>query len=80
MDLLTDFYRLHYSGKLALHLIPVQRLNDYMVLFDTIESSDSDTEFDRQMKDFAYAFKCFLNAKDYVDIEFQEDIMKIFIA
>lgn len=67
MDLLTDFYRLHYSGKLALHLIPEQRLQDYMTLFDAIEHSDSDTEFDRQMKDFAYAFKCFLNAKDSED-------------
>lgn len=80
MDLLTDFYRLHYSGKLALHLIPEQRLNDYMVLFDAIEHSDSNTEFDRQMKDFAYAFKCFLNAKDYTDIESREEIMKIIIA
>lgn len=69
-DILLDFYRLHYSGKLALPLIPEQRLKDYMTLFDTIERSDSDTEFVRQMKDFAYAFKCFLNAKDYTEIEF----------
>lgn len=70
MDLLTDFYRLHYSGKLAMSLIPEQRIKDYMMLFDTIERSNSNTEFDRQMKDFAYAFKCFLNANDYTDIEF----------
>lgn len=70
MDLLTDFYRLHYSGKLSLHLISEQRLNDYKILFDTIEHSDSNTDFDRQMKDFAYAFKCFLHAIDYTEVEF----------
>lgn len=59
LDLLTDFYRLHYSGPLALSLIPQQRLKDYERLFNAIGKNCEQSEFMQQMKDFAEAFRCF---------------------
>lgn len=69
LDLLVDFYRLHYSGRLALNMISAERLKDYDVLFKEIEKSKSDSEFVQQMRDFSYAFKCFLNERDEADFD-----------
>ena len=63
-DLLLDFYRLHYSGTLALPSIPAKRIKEYNILFHAAEQATSDTELIRQMRSFAYAFRCFLNDKD----------------
>lgn len=68
-DLVLDFYRLHYSGTLALPLIPQERLSQYLVLFGAIEKNSETSEFMTQMRDFATAFKCFLNDEDVVDVE-----------
>ncbi len=68
-DLLLDFYRLHYSGDLALTLIPKERLGQYAILFDAINQSNEKSDFMSQMRDFAIAFKCFLNEKDDVDMD-----------
>lgn len=64
LDLLTDFYRFHYSGSLALRIIPSERLKDYELLFEAIERSEEQSEFMSQMRDFEYAFKCFMNKLD----------------
>lgn len=68
-DLLIDFYRLHYSGSFALDYIPKERLEGYYVLFDSVEKSDKNTEFIKLMKDFVFAFKCFLNDEDETNFE-----------
>lgn len=59
LDLLVDFYRFHYSGNLALRYITQERLSQYKQLFDAIERSKEDSEFMRQMRDFAAAFCLF---------------------
>lgn len=59
-DLVLDFYRLHYSGQLALPLIPKERLKQYQELFEEIKRSEETSEFMNQMRDFASAFNCFL--------------------
>lgn len=68
-DMLLDFYRLHYSGSLALRYITTQRLKQYDMLFKAIEKSREESEFITQMRDFAFAFKCFLNDVDEEDFE-----------
>lgn len=68
-DLLLDFYRLHYSGALALQFISPDRLKQYTTLFKAIDKSKEHSDFMFQMRAFAFAFKCFLNDKDETEFE-----------
>ncbi|MBQ0061748.1 MAG: metallophosphoesterase, partial [Bacteroidales bacterium] len=68
-DLILDLYRLHYSGSLALRLIPANRLQHYEQVFQAANRSQESSEFIRQLRDLGVIFHCFLNGKADADFE-----------
>lgn len=69
LDMLTDFFRLRYSGQLALKIIPAERLSDYQELFDASRRIEQKDEFITQLCALGDMINLFLHAENNLDFD-----------